>query len=89
MFDLENRLKKLSDYDVGFEIKQGYYHISIAFDKDWEVLLPDNENIYVENRNGVHHYIAPTDAVTIAEMFKTVDATIEYNIDLQKKIAAI
>lgn len=86
MFDLENRLKKLSDYDVGFEIKQGYYHISIVFDKDWEVLLPDNENIYVENRNGVYHYIAPTDAVTIAEMFKTVDTTIEYNIDLQKKL---
>ena len=86
MFDWENRLKELSDYNIGFEIKQGYYHISIVFDEKWEVLEPDNESIYVEKRNGVYHYIAPSDSVTIAEMFKTVDTTIDYNIDLQKKL---
>lgn len=86
MFDWENRLKELSDYDIGFEIKQGYYHISIVFDEKWEILEPDNESIYVEKRNGVYHYIAPADSVTIAEMFKTVDATIDYNMDLQKKL---
>ena len=86
MFDWENRLKELSDYDIGFEIKQGYYHISIVFDEKWEILEPDNESIYVEKRNGVYHYIAPADNVTIAEMFKTVDATIDYNMDLQKKL---
>jgi hypothetical protein len=86
MFDWENRLKELSDYDIGFEIKQGYYHISIVFDEKWEILEPDNESIYVEKRNGVYHYIAPADSVTIAEMFKTVDTTIDYNIDLQKKL---
>ena len=86
MFDWENRLKELSGYDIGFEIKQGYYHISIVFDEKWEVLEPDNESIYVEKRNGVYHYIAPSDSVTIAEMFKTVDTTIDYNMDLQKKL---
>ena len=86
MFDWENRLKELSGYDIGFEIKQGYYHISIVFDENWEILEPDNESIYVEKRNGVYHYIAPADSVTIAEMFKTVDATIDYNMDLQRKL---
>jgi len=86
MFDWENRLKELSDYNIGFEIKQGYYHISIVFDEKWEVLESDNESIYVEKRNGVYHYIAPADSVTIAEMFKTVDTTIDYNLDLQKKL---
>ena len=86
MFDWENKLKELSGYDIGFEIKQGYYHISIVFDENWEVLEPDNENIYIEKRNGVYHYIAPADNVTIAEMFKTVDTTIDYNMDLQKKL---
>ena len=86
MFEWENRLKELSGYDIGFEIKQGYYHISIVFDENWEVLEQDNENIYVEKRNGVYHYIATTDNVTIAEMFKTVDTTIEYNMDLQRKL---
>ena len=86
MFDWENKLKELSGYDIGFEIKQGYYHISIVFDEDWNILEPDNESIYVEKRNGVYHYIAPADNVTIAEMFKTVDTTIDYNMDLQKKL---
>ena len=86
MFDWENKLKEVSGYDIGFEIKQGYYHISIVFDEDWNILEPDNESIYVEKRNGVYHYIAPADNVTIAEMFKTVDTTIDYNMDLQKKL---
>ena len=86
MFEWENRLKELSGYDIGFEIKQGYYHISIVFDENWDILEPDNESIYVEKRNGVYHYIAPADTVTIAEMFKTVDTTIDYNMDLQKKL---
>ena len=86
MFEWENRLKELSGYDIGFEIKQGYYHISIVFDENWDILEPDNESIYVEKRNGVYHYIAPADNVTIAEMFKTVDTTIEYNMDLQRKL---
>ena len=86
MFDLEKRLKELSGYNIGFEIKQGYYHISIVFDENWEVLEPDNESIYVEKRNGMYHYIASVDSVTIADMFKIVDMTIDYNIDLQKKM---
>ena len=86
MFDLEKRLKELSGYDIGFEIKQGYYHISIVFDENWNVLESDNESIYIEERNGMYHYIASVDSVTIADMFKIVDMTIDYNIDLQKKM---
>ncbi len=86
MFDLEKRLKELSSYNIGFEIKQGYYHISIVFDENWNVLESDNESIYIEERNGMYHYIASVDSVTIADMFKIVDMTIDYNIDLQKKM---
>lgn len=86
MFDLEKRLKELSGYNIGFEIKQGYYHISIVFDENWNVLESDNESIYIEERNGMYHYIASVDSVTIADMFKIVDMTIDYNIDLQKKM---
>ena len=86
MFDLEKRLKELSGYNIGFEIKQGYYHISIVFDENWNVLESYNESIYIEERNGMYHYIASVDSVTIADMFKIVDMTIDYNIDLQKKM---
>ena len=39
MFDWENKLKELSGYDIGFEIKQGYYHISIVFDENEGLFL--------------------------------------------------
>jgi hypothetical protein len=61
-------------------------HSYLVFDEKWEILEPDNESIYVEKRNGVYHYIAPVDSVTIAEMFKTLDTTIDYNMDLQRKL---
>lgn len=84
--DWENRLKELNGYDISFEIKQGYYHIALVYEDGWNVLSPDNEAIYVEERNGIYHYIASTDSVKIEDMFNTIDATIEYNMDLQKKL---
>lgn len=84
--DWENRLKELSGYNISFEIKQGYYHIALTFDEGWDVLIPDNENIYIEERDGVHHYIASVDSLKIEDMFKAIDATIDYNMDLQKKL---
>lgn len=86
MFDWENKLKELNDYNIAFEIKQGYYHISLVFDEGWDVLIPDNENIYVEQRNGVYHYIALIGSVSIEELFKAINETIEYNMDMQRKL---
>lgn len=84
--DWEKHLKDLGEYGITFEIKQGYYHISLKYNKDWEVILPDNECIYLEERNGVCHYIASVDSVSIDDIFKTIDNTICYNKDLQKKL---
>lgn len=84
--DWEKHLKALSGYDIAFEIKQGYYHVSLKYEKDWNVITPENDCIYVEERNGIYHYIASTDSVTVNDIFKAIDATIEYNQDLQKKL---
>lgn len=84
--DWEKRLKELNDYDISFEIKQGYYHIALVYEDGWNVLTPDNEFIYVEERNGIHHYIASTNDVKLEDMFTAIDTTIEYNMDLQKKL---
>lgn len=83
---LEDKLKELSEYNIGFEIKQGYYHISITFDKQWAILETQNANIHIEMRNGVTHYIASSDNTSIEDMFKAVSDTITYNTDLQKKL---
>ena len=82
----EEKLRELSGYDIAFEIKQGYYHISLKYQDNWNIIVPENENIYVEQRNGICHYIASTDSITIDEMFKVIDNTIEYNTDLEKKL---
>ena len=86
VMDWENRLKKLNTYDVSFEIKQGYYHIALKYDDGWSILDSDNENIYIQEKNGFHHYIASADNVKIDDLFNIIDATIEYNLDLQKKL---
>ena len=82
----EKRLKELNGYDISFEIKQGYYHIALVYDDGWDVLIPDNENIYVENRNGVYHYIGSIDVISIDDLFNSIEETIAYNMDLQKKL---
>ena len=84
--DWEKRLKELNGYDISFEIKQGYYHIGIVYQEGWNVLAPDNEFIYVEERNGVYHYIGSINDIKIEDIFKAIDTTIEYNMDLQKKL---
>lgn len=86
MMDWESRLKELSGYNISFEIKQGYYHVALIYDNGWNVLAPDNEFLYVEERNGVYHYIGSIDDIKIEDIFKAIDATIEYNMDLQKKL---
>ena len=84
--DWEKRLKELNGYDISFEIKQGYYHVALVYEEGWNVLAPDNEFIYVEERNGVYHYIGSADDVKLDDIFATIDATINYNMDLQKKL---
>ena len=84
--DWEKRLKELNGYNISFEIRQGYYHIALVYDKGWDILAPDNELIYVQEKDGVYHYIASTDDVKLDEIFGTIDATISYNMDLQKKL---
>lgn len=84
--DLEKYLEDLKDYDIAFEIKQGYYHVSIEYDKDWEIVDPENNCIYVEVRNGVCHYIVAVGSATIDDIFKAINMTINYNLDLQKKL---
>ena len=58
----------------------------MVYNPDWSVLMPENKDIYVEERNGVHHYIALVDNINIGDMFKCIDETINYNKDLERKL---
>jgi hypothetical protein len=84
--DWEKKLKDLNGYNISFEIKQGYYHIALEYDENWSILNSDNENIYIQEKNGLYHYIASTDSVKVEDMFNLIDTTIKYNLDLEKKL---
>lgn len=84
--NLEEKLNELQNYDVTFEIKQGYYHISLKYNDDWNIVKPNNELIYVEERKGLHHYIASIGSVSIDDIFDAVNETIEFNKDLERKL---
>ena len=83
--DFEKSLKDLSCYNISFEIKEGYYHISLVFKENWEI-VSDNDLISIVNRNGRTHYIGATDSVTIDDIFKLINSTIDYNTDLELKL---
>ena len=82
----EEKLKELSSYDIAFEVKQGYYHFSLKYPNNWNIIVSENDNIYIEQRNDVCHYIASTDNTTIDDIFNVINETIEYNTDLEKKL---
>ena len=84
--DFEKKLKELSAYNIAFEIKQGYYHVCLVYNSNWNIVESDNENLYIEKRNGICHYIGETNKVTIDEIFASIQSTIDYNIDLEKKL---
>lgn len=86
MMNWEDKIKELSNYNIAFEIREGYYHISIIFQDGWDVILPESENIYVEKRNGMYHYIASIDTVNLNDIFTCIENTINYNKDLEKKL---
>lgn len=83
--DFEKSLKDLSCYNISFEIKEGYYHVSLVFKENWEI-VSDNDLISIVNRNGRTHYIGATDSVTIDDIFKLINSTIDYNTDLELKL---
>ena len=82
----EEKLNELSGYDIAFEVKQGYYHFSLKYPNNWNIIVSENDNIYVEQRNDVCHYIASTNNAKIDDIFKVINETIEYNTDLEKKL---
>lgn len=84
--DFEKRLEELKDYNIAFEIKQGYYHVSLVYDENWDIVDCDNEALYIEKRKGICHYIGSTDSIKIDDIFNAIQETIDYNLDMQKKL---
>lgn len=86
MMNLQDVMVKLAEYSVGCRIMDGYFLINITYDKDWNVIPPENEKIEFAQKNGISYYMAMINEVSFDEVFKSIRETIDYNIDLQKKV---
>lgn len=83
---IEELLEKLTKFNVSFEIREGYYHVALKYPDNWEIVASDYDSIYIEKRNGLCHYFALVGSIDLEEIFNTIDASIKYNEDLERKL---
>jgi hypothetical protein len=86
MMNLQDIMVKLAEYSVGCRIMDGYFLINITYDGNWNVIPPENDKIEFAQKNGVSYYMAMINEVSFEEVFNSIKETIDYNIDLQKKV---
>ena len=86
MMNLQDIMVKLAEYSVGCRIMDGYFLINITYDNNWNVIPPENEKIEFAQKNGISYYMAMINDVSFEEVFNSIQETIDYNIDLQKKV---
>lgn len=84
--NMQDIMVKLAEYSVGCRIMDGYFLINITYNENWNVIPPENEKIEFAQKNGVTYYMAMLNEVSFDEVFNSIKETIDYNIDLQKKV---
>lgn len=86
LMNLQDIMVKLAEYSVGCRIMDGYFLINITYKDNWNVIPPENDKIEFAQKNGVSYYMAMINEVSFDEVFNSIKETIDYNIDLQKKV---
>lgn len=84
--DIEAKINELSDLGVSFQITGNYYHVVIKYKDNWKIINGDDRLIHVEKRDKNTHYIGSKDEVSLSEIFKLIDETIEFNRDIELKL---
>lgn len=88
MFNLQEKLIELSQYNVTFNVANGNFIIRVKYKTDWDIIKPANENISFyrdENDELLYYYVAPI-SITIDEIFYAIDETILFNKELEEKV---
>lgn len=86
LMNLQDIMVKLAEYSVGCRIMDGYFLINITYKDNWNVIPPENDKIEFAQKNGVSYYMAMINEVSFDEVFNSIKETIDYNVDLQKKV---
>ena len=87
--NLQDKIISLSEYKLGFNIYSGHTIINITFPKEWSVIKPENDEITFaqdEVNTDVYFYSAPI-TFDMKHIFDSIESTIEFNKEMEKKIA--
>ena len=84
--NLQDILVKLQAYHVGCRVEDGNFLITLIYDEGWKIIPPENNKIDFGQEKDITYYAAAINEVSFDEVFMSIKETIDYNIDLQRKV---
>lgn len=83
---LQDSLKEFAPYNIDIKIMQGWLIVGMTYKKSWQILKPLNELIEQRENDDRIYYCAPMNQVDADDVFNSIRDTINYNIDMEKKV---
>ena len=83
---LQDSLKEFAPYNIDIKMMQGWLIVGMTYKKSWQILKPLNELIEQRENNDRIYYCAPMNQVDADDVFVSIRDTINYNIDMEKKV---
>ena len=84
--NLQDILMKLQSYHVGCRVEDGNFLITLIYNDGWKIIPPENNKIDFGQEKDITYYAAAINEVSFDEVFMSIKETIDYNIDLQRKV---
>ena len=84
--NLQDILMKLQAYHVGCRVEDGNFLITLIYNEGWKIIPPENNKIDFGQEKDITYYAAAINEVSFDEVFMSIKETIDYNIDLQRKV---
>lgn len=86
--NLQKKLIQLSEYKCSFKYVDSYFLVSVTYPESWSIIPSEDRSIEVAEEGGVTFYAAPIET-DIEIAFELIDATISYNLDVEKKMSLL
>ena len=83
---LQDSLKEFAPYNIDIKMMQGWLIVGMTYKKSWQILKPLNELIEQRENDDRIFYCAPLNQVDADDVFSSIRDTINYNIDMEKKV---
>ena len=83
---LQDSLEEFAPYNIDIKMIQGWLIVGMTYKKSWQILKPLNELIEQRENDDRIYYCAPMNQVDADDVFSSIRDTINYNIDMEKKV---